>query len=89
MREFHAHRLVCAARLFYASFAWPRKQAIEIDPMLAAAGSSGGRIEATEAVAAVREGRAGARAPTLPARGRSVRAANGFYANSFYIVSAV
>ena len=30
-------------------------QAIEIDPMLAAAGSSGGRIEATEAIAAVRE----------------------------------
>jgi hypothetical protein len=49
----------------------------------------GGGIEATKAVAAVREGRAGAKAPTLPARGRSVRAANGFYANSFYIVSAV
>jgi hypothetical protein len=83
VREFHAQLL------FYASFAWRRKQAIEIDPMLAAAGSSGGGIEGTEAVAAVREGRAGTRAPTLPARGRSVRAANGFYANSFYIVSAV
>jgi hypothetical protein len=55
MRESHAHRLVCAARLFYASFAWRRTQAIEIDPMLAAAGSSVGRIEATEAIAAVHE----------------------------------
>ena len=55
MREFHAHRLVCAALPFYAGFAWRRKQAIEIDPMLAAAGSSGGGIEAIEAIAAVRE----------------------------------
>ena len=53
MREFHAHRLVCAALPFYASFAWRRKQVIEIDPMLAAAGSSGGGIEGTEAIAAV------------------------------------
>ena len=66
--------LACAARR------WRRKQAIEIDPMLAAAGWGGGRIEATEAIAEVRE-RPGRRqgpdlkAPTLPARGRSVRAA--------------
>jgi hypothetical protein len=44
VREFDAHRLVCAALLFYASFAWRRKQAIEIDPMLAAAGWVAGEL---------------------------------------------
>jgi len=44
VREFHAHRLVCAALLFYARFAWRSKQAIEIDPMLAAAGWVAGEL---------------------------------------------
>jgi hypothetical protein len=65
VREFHAHRMVCAALLFYASLAWRRKQAIEIDPMLAAMGSSGGRIEVTEAIAAVRERPGGRQGPDL------------------------
>jgi hypothetical protein len=44
MRESRARRLARAARLFYASFAWRRKQAIEIDPMLAAAGWVAGEL---------------------------------------------
>jgi hypothetical protein len=44
MREFRARRLARAARLFYASFAWRRKQAVEIDPMLAAAGWVAGEL---------------------------------------------
>src|SRR5216684_2572392 len=46
-------------------------------------GLGGGRIEATEAIAAVHERPGGRQGPTLPARGRSVRAVN-----SFYIASA-
>jgi hypothetical protein len=38
MLESHAHLLACAALVFYASFAWRKKQAIAIDPMQAAAG---------------------------------------------------
>jgi hypothetical protein len=44
MRQSHAHRLVGAALLFYARLAWRRKQAIEIDPMLAAAGWVAGEL---------------------------------------------
>jgi hypothetical protein len=55
VRESRTHLPVCAALPFYAGFAWRRKQAIEIDLMLAAAGSIGGGMEATEAIAAVRE----------------------------------
>jgi hypothetical protein len=77
VREFHAHLLVCAALLFYASFAWRRKQAGSILCWRQRAGWRG--IEATEAIAAVHERPGRRQGPTLPARGRSVRAANGFY----------
>jgi hypothetical protein len=59
------------------------QEASGIDPMLAAAGSCGGGIEATEAIAAVHERPGRRQGQTLPARDRSVRAAK-----SFYIASA-